>query len=237
MSYSQEFLDVLHSVTDKRPKTVIDHILMHGFITTEELKETYGYNHPPRAARDVRELGIPLVTYRIVGSDGRKIGAYKFGKFVKQNIRKKSGRTVLSKRLKTELIKKYGSKCFIYNEELSDKEIQIDHRVPYEVAGDSDGELDIEDFMLLSPSANRAKDWSCKHCLNWINEKNIGVCRECYWASPEKYSHVATEEIRHVDLEWKGDEVAWYDQLKEHAKYVNKDIQRVIKEILLKHKE
>lgn len=46
------------TVTAKRPRTVIDHILKHGYVTTEELKEQYGYDHPPRAARDVREQGI-----------------------------------------------------------------------------------------------------------------------------------------------------------------------------------
>ena len=53
-----EFLELLESVEAKRPRTVIDHILAHGYVTTEDLKERYGYNHPPRAARDVRELGI-----------------------------------------------------------------------------------------------------------------------------------------------------------------------------------
>ena len=35
-------------VLAKRAKTVIDHILKHGHITTEELKNLYGYDHPPR---------------------------------------------------------------------------------------------------------------------------------------------------------------------------------------------
>ncbi|WP_044290750.1 hypothetical protein [Rivularia sp. PCC 7116] len=58
-----EFIRLCKSVTAKRPKAVIEHILQHGYITTEDLKETYGYNHPPRAARDVRERGIPLETF------------------------------------------------------------------------------------------------------------------------------------------------------------------------------
>ncbi len=45
--YPKEFLELLHSVTAKRPKTVIDHILQYGFITTEQLKDIYGYSHPP----------------------------------------------------------------------------------------------------------------------------------------------------------------------------------------------
>lgn len=55
--YPPEFLKLLESVDAKRPRTVIDHILEHGEITTEELKTIYGYNHPPRAIRDVREIG------------------------------------------------------------------------------------------------------------------------------------------------------------------------------------
>jgi len=37
-----EFVELCKSVTAKRPKTVIDHILKNGFITTQELKDTYG---------------------------------------------------------------------------------------------------------------------------------------------------------------------------------------------------
>ena len=74
-----DFLKKLKSVTAKRPRTVIQHILKHGSITTEELSELYGYDHAPRAARDVRELGIPLVTFRVEGKSGRKIASYRFG--------------------------------------------------------------------------------------------------------------------------------------------------------------
>ena len=39
-----EFLDRVRAITSKRAKTVIDHILENGFITTEELSEQYGYD-------------------------------------------------------------------------------------------------------------------------------------------------------------------------------------------------
>lgn len=232
MAYSKEFLDLLNSVKEKRPKTVIQHILENGFITTEELKNKYGYNHPPRAVRDVREHGIPIITYRVEGSDGRKIAAYKFGDYEKQIINKKSGRTVLSKKLKKELIDKYGLRCFIYNEQMNEQELQIDHRVPYEIAGDPEGDFKAEDFMLLSPSANREKDWACEHCENWKTNKEIEICKKCYWAYPEKYEHVAMKQIRRIDIEWQEEEIPWYEQLKELAKYVNQDVQTVIKDIL-----
>lgn len=69
-SLSAKFRAQLEAVTAKRARIVIDHILEHGYITTEELKNKYGYNHPPRAARDVREEGIPLETFKVVGSMG-----------------------------------------------------------------------------------------------------------------------------------------------------------------------
>lgn len=39
MKYSKSTLSKLNAITDKRPKTVIQHILKNGSVTTEELKE------------------------------------------------------------------------------------------------------------------------------------------------------------------------------------------------------
>lgn len=79
MKYPKAIINKLNAITEKRPSTVIQHILKYGFITTEELKGKYGYEHAPRAARDVRERGVNLVTYRVKATDGRSIAAYKFG--------------------------------------------------------------------------------------------------------------------------------------------------------------
>src|SRR5260221_14740231 len=75
----EEIIALCNQVTAKRARTVIDHIIAHGSITTEDLKNIYGYDHPPRAIRDVREHGIPLITFKVTSSTtGRKIAAYKF---------------------------------------------------------------------------------------------------------------------------------------------------------------
>jgi len=179
-NYPKEFLDILNAVEAKRPRTVIQHILKHGYITSQELKDTYGYNHPPRAVRDVREYGIPIETYRTDGTDGRKIAAYKFGNpdDAKKLLSKAAGRTALSKALKQALIDKYGARCFIYLEPLDDNILQVDHRIPYEIAGEQD-ESKIDAFMLLSPSANRAKSWTCEHCDNW-EMKDSSYCLKCF---------------------------------------------------------
>lgn len=61
MYIPDDFRQLLDSVTNKRARFVIDTILEKGSCSTEDLKRG-GYEHAPRAARDVRELGIPLET-------------------------------------------------------------------------------------------------------------------------------------------------------------------------------
>ncbi len=231
--YPKEFIELCTSVTAKRPKTVIDHILKHGRITTEELKNKYGYDHPPRAARDVRELGIQLETFRVTAANGRKIAAYRFADPTKKQFHRFSGRTGLSKKIKEQLIQKYGCRCFIYLEKMDERDLQIDHRVPYEVAGESD-ELKIEDFMLLCGSANRAKSWSCEHCENWKMIKDKNICLSCYWAFPEKYNHVAMRQIRRIDLVWQGEEIQQYEKLKSDAAKSGLELPQFVKDVLAK---
>lgn len=211
--YPEKFLQLLHSVSAKRPKTVIDHILKHGYITSEELTELYGYNHPPRAIRDVRELGIPIVTYRTKNSHGKSIAAYKFGNpdDIKDRIAKTAGRTALSKALKHALVEKYGAKCFIYLEPMDEAVLQVDHRIPYEIGGEHD-ESDIDYFMLLSPSANRAKSWTCENCINWEKKDKV-FCMKCFWAYPENYEHVAGKNEKNIAIAFSGDEVQDYYRL------------------------
>ena len=79
MDISPEFREKLLAVKAKRPATIIRHILLHGSITSEEIKSLYGYDHPPRAIRDVRELGIPIETSHVKNSDGRTIASYSLG--------------------------------------------------------------------------------------------------------------------------------------------------------------
>ncbi len=233
--YPPDFLKLLRSVKGKRPKTVIEHILKHGKITTEELKEVYGYNHPPRAVRDVREQGIPVQTFRVTGPDGRKIAAYKFGNPSEVRATQLSGRTAFSSNLKSVLIEKYGPRCNIYLEQFPLRELQIDHRVPFEIVGDK-GELsdDANEYMLLCASANRAKSWSCENCENW-HKKDNSICLSCYWAYPESYSHIAMRDIRRLDLLWSGEEVAEYDELQEEAATAREEMPEYVKNLLRNH--
>lgn len=217
MKYSKDIIKKLSAITDKRPATVIKHILEHGYITSEELDNLYGYKHPPRAVRDVRERGVNIETYRVKSSDGRNIGAYRFGTpiFKENTVSKVAGRTALSQILKKTLIDKYGSICFIYHQPIEERLLQIDHRIPYEIAGEQKGK-GIDCYMLLSPSANRAKSWACEHCPNW-EIKDISFCQECFWAHPENYSHIAGQKQRKIVITFTDNEIEDYNRLIELA--------------------
>ncbi|PHS49973.1 MAG: HNH endonuclease [Marinobacter sp.] len=228
-------LALCEKVTRKRARTVIDHILEHGYITTEELQEVYGYDHPPRAARDVREEGIPLVTSKITSQrTGRQIGAYKFDDPDKIKRGRIGGRKAFSKAFKDALIQKYGEKDAITLDHVEARYLQIDHRVPYEVAGDSaHDETNLDAYMLLDGSSQRAKSFSCESCKNWREIHDESICESCYWAFPEHHTHAAMLEIRRVDLRWSGERgLEEYQELRERAKREGVDINTLIKGLL-----
>src|SRR5438093_32622 len=109
----QEFLARLKAVTAKRAKTVIDHILKHGSITTEELRTMYGYADPRRALQDVRDEGIPLERFKVKGSDDRSIGAHRFGLTCLTDGNKLGGRKAFPKITKTALVARDGPFCAV----------------------------------------------------------------------------------------------------------------------------
>lgn len=228
MRISNEILDQLRSIKNKRVKVLINTILEKGYCTTEDLQNA-GYEHAPRAARDARELGIPLVTKRRLGSNGKKIASYEFGDFsdTRNLLSKTAGRTNLTKSLKEELAKRYGKRCNLYLEEMSLSQLQPDHRVPYEIGGDPDNMMDTDYFQLLSPSANRAKSWACEHCSNW-KMKDKDMCKHCYWAYPENYDHIAGVPEKKVDIVFKGSDKEVYAKTKCKAKAEGKTIQEYI---------
>jgi len=231
---SLAFYTACLAVTSKRPRTVINHILIHGFITTEQLGELYGYDHPPRAVRDVRENGIPLETYTVISNKtGRKIAAYRFDTTLAVAGRI-GGRKAFSKQFKEKLIKKYGARSALTNETLESRYLQIDHRIPYEIAGNTSAES-VESYMLLDASAQRAKSWSCENCKNFQSVRDRNICSNCFWAFPESYTHIAMCEERRLDIVWSGQEAKHYDRLSSNASKVKKTPQDLVKELVTRY--
>lgn len=208
----------LDAVTGKRARIVVEHILKHGSITTDDLKEQYGYDHPPRAIKDVSDQGIPLVKVIVRKESGKRMAEYRFGDLNNITAGRIGGRVNFAKAFKEALVAEYGSRCALCNAPFEPRYLQIDHRIPYLVAGEGvAATLDVKDYMLVCGSCNRAKSWSCEHCPNGLVTKDPKVCAVCYWASPLKYTHVATLDIRRLDLTWTGAEVPDYDAAKAKA--------------------
>lgn len=230
-----ELVAKIRKVTGKRPRTVIDHILEHGKITTEEIRDVYGYNHPPRAIRDVREAGIPLEMTWVTGSDGRRMGAYTFGDLDSIEDYKLGGRKVFSKDFSRGLFGSFDYRCAMCNEQYEDRYLQVDHRIPYEVAGETGrigNESEPDLFMPVCGTCNRKKSWSCEHCTNWTGEKDAEICKRCYWASPEDFTHIALRPVRRVEIVWSEKEVTEFDKIASAARKKGVAIQEYMKFLL-----
>lgn len=234
-SQAKQIRRLLKTISSKRARTVIEHILKHGQITTEEISN-FGYDHPPRAARDVREAGVPLETFRVRSSDGRSIAAYRFGNLSQVRLARFQGRRTFPKKLKDDLFAAAGGRCAICTGKFEKRYLQIDHRVPYEVSGDTlNTKWDLNDYALLCGSCNRAKSWSCEHCLNWQKDKLPHVCKTCYWANPENYVHIALREVRRADILWNENEIQAYERLKRSARQSKSPIPDHVKKIIADH--
>jgi 5-methylcytosine-specific restriction endonuclease McrA len=234
--YPEWFLQRISAIQNKRPRIVAEHILEHGSVTTEELTTLYGYIHAPRAARDLREAGIPLETFRVKNAEGRSIAVYRFGNLeaIRRNVI--GGRKAFPKGFKQQLINRDGLKCAICNTVYEARYLQIDHRVPYEIAGDPNaGEHAIEDHLLVCAECNRAKSWSCEHCANWLKTKSPDICLSCYWGNPSHYNHIALRPIRRLDVTWTEREVEMYEKLKTQADALDQPIADYVKQIINHH--
>lgn len=192
------------------------------------------HRHRPWWRRDAREQGIPLQTLKVKGSDGRSIAAYAFDLSAPLRGDRIAGRIVFPKSLKAELAVEHGPRCSICLRVYELRYLQIDHRIPYEVAAESPGRAvtAAEQFMLICGSCNRAKSWSCEHCLNLLEAKSIDVCSTCYWAVPANYSHIALREIRRVEVIWAEHEIATYEKLKRDAEAAHEELPLFVKRVL-----
>lgn len=227
-----EFIRLIETVTGKREKIVIAHIREHGSITTEELRTQYGYDHLPRAIKDVRDQGVPLERFSVKSSTNRTIAAYRFGNPARIHDNQLDGRKTFPKKFKLLLLDAVDNRCGMCGTRYESRYFQIDYRVPYGIAGEVHQNGDTNDYMLLCASCNRAKSWSCEHCVNWRDHKSSAICNKCYWANPQNYEHVAMQPIRRLEVVWSGDDVINYERVKALAETNGHKLPEYIKLIL-----
>lgn len=229
---AKEILQKAKTIKGKRSRVVVEHLLKHGSITTEDLKN-YGYEHPPRAIKDVRDQGLPLERFWTKSSDGVRIAGYRFADQSRIRHDRLGGRKVFSREFRMQVINGNDSKCAVCNTRFEERYFQIDHRIPYEIASDPDqDDRSVADYMALCGSCNRAKSWSCEHCPNWLKQKDPRVCTRCYWANPIDYAHIGTEDVRRLALLWRDTEVSDYEALSEQAGKEKLDLPDFVKNLL-----
>lgn len=227
-----DIVEELIARTTGRSRVVVEHILENGYITTLDLSEL-GYEHPPRAAADVRDRGIPLKTVSKT-IDGKRIGHYRFPDNMEQLDQTSIGRIAISKKFRKEVLEHYGEIDIFTRATTSPREIQIDHRIPYRISGDPKQPFEVEDFMPVSAAMNRAKSWECEACPNW-EERVVEVCESCYWAIPDRsYQHVATIPVRRLDITWQGEnEIIEFDHLLQMSQDEELDMATLIKKTIM----
>jgi len=222
---TEELLTRIAQVTNKRARLVLDTIAEKGNITTAELQK-FGYEHAPRAARDVRELGFTLITKMIKNADGKRMAQYSLARKVETG---KTGRLQLPKKERDRIIEDAGGKCQLCG---ATHDLQVDHRVPYQAAGES-LKGSAKPYMVLDGTCNRRKSWICEHCPNLMKRKKVDTCKSCYWANPELHSHVAMEKIRRVDVVFSGEETKVFDKFRKRCRQRGKSVTDGLKEVVI----
>ncbi len=218
-NYSAELLAVVAKVRTNRGKILVKHILEHGSVSTEELESTYGLTDAASAARDVRDAGVPLSKSSGRRKTGRQMAVYTFGDPSLIRGDRFQGRRSFPTGFKKQIIEKYEAKCALCSTPYEPRYLQIDHRVPYQIAGEaSEHGRNQSEYMLLCGSCQRSKSWSCEHCDNWREGRQPAICEKCYWAVPENYTHIALKDHRRLEIVWLGaDEVTDHSNLKSLA--------------------
>lgn len=228
VEYSDEFIEWARGLKkSKRAGRCLEHMLEYGTLTTEQLSEM-GYEHPPRAIRDLRDAGVIVNRANVKSSNGRNIAQYTL---VAQRSVGRTGRTGIPKKFREQVNASKDNHCGICNGMFEPRELQCDHRVPFEIGGDPDS-LQVEEWMPLCASCNRSKSWSCEHCPNWVI-RDPETCAGCFWAHPENYSHVETRPERRLNLTFQGtEETSAYDSLVAKAQEDGTNAQSVLIELL-----
>jgi hypothetical protein len=219
----------IEAVTAKRARFVLDGIVKNGKLTTEQINQA-GYDHPPRAVQDAKDLGFRIKRTTVKHTNGRSIAAYEFDEG--ELDPSKAGRRAIPKKERDEIIHAAGDKCQICN---AVHNLQVDHRIPYEVAGEASA-AEAHPFQVLCGSCNRKKSWACEHCQNRLEIVDPKICRSCYWAGATAYTHIAMQEQRRADVVWTAGEVRDFERLhytaKSHDRSVPDEIKVIVKKVL-----
>ena len=136
-------LEELVKTIPLRPKRVLEYLLKKGEVSTYQLGKL-GYDQPPRAAMDLKDIGVKLVTKSSKHpKTGNRMVIYMLDD--DQSNTFAPGRKAFPKNFKQEIIDRDDSKCILCDKLYSSRFLQIDHKIPF-ILGGEDEELNSDDF-------------------------------------------------------------------------------------------
>jgi 5-methylcytosine-specific restriction endonuclease McrA len=220
LGISDELRVQIAAVTNRRARFVLDYIVEHGHITADDIQRA-GYREHRRAVMDCRDLGFPIINSRVRSPQGGTVGAWTLDP--DGTVGGRAGRRQYPRAFRLLLLARANGRCEVCGAPQADRNLQIDHRIPFEIDPGS-GELVPDEYQMLCGSCNRTKSRTCEtDCPNW-QARDPEVCRTCMWASPDDYQHIATIPRRQVTLTWVGDDVGVYDELRAAAESAGEDV-------------
>lgn len=230
--YSTEYIEWARSrKMSKRAREALEVMIGHGAVSTVELQTIYHLNHPPRALGDLKDAGISFEKKLVPDGNGKRMAQYHLTGTINTDADSEAPRKPIPKKVKEQLLKEDGPRCKACNGEFKPTVLQVDHRIPFRIGGDPD-QWSESTVMLLCPSDNRAKSWTCEHCFNW-EKRDPSICKTCYWSHPDgDYEHIAGEQQRRVAVIWQGPEVAVYDRFKAMMDGRNSTVEQIIKQLV-----
>lgn len=200
-----------------RQRKALHLMLEHGWVTLQQVRDPWGdysaYATPERAIKDLGDLGITLESEAVPGE-----GVVQRYRFVSRPDQLRRARRNLTG-VRSALIERDGPACHRCQRELDPDKLQVDHRIPVLVAGERD-ELELDAFVLLCATCNRRKGFTCQKCPNGKETQDPETCATCYWAFGERHDHDATEDVRRLAGQLRGEAAGAFDVIQGAANNV-----------------
>ncbi len=226
----KEYVELVYPYATKRAKWAIDELLSNGSLTSSEMLE-FGHMHPARVICDVRDQGIPVETTTIF-EQGKRYASYKLGKAKDINRAKFGGRKTIPTCIKHILVARNGMQCQLSKATLQSTDLEVDHRIPFALAGEPKHPKCPSNYMLLSRSMQMKKSKECAGCPNLKKLNSVDNCNECYWASPEHYTHKAMRQEQVTSINWTDKDAISLAKIRELALSHGLSVESLIKNTL-----
>lgn len=205
-------------------------MLSNGALTSSEML-SFGHMHPARVIGDVRDQGIPVKTTTIF-EQGKRYASYTLGKARDINRVKFGGRKAIPSYIKDMLVARSGMRCQLSEATLENTDLEVDHRIPFALAGEPVHPKCPTNYMLLSRSMQMKKSKECAGCPNLKKLKSVDNCKECYWASPEHYTHTAMRQEQVTNINWTDEDAISLAKIRELAISHGISVESLIKKTL-----